>query len=68
MLLIQLQKILPLNQYTVIGVSRTFNDDAANCFEIFFAGPASKIPERYFNRRIRYTYPDKNSSQMIELE
>lgn len=68
MLLIQLQKILPSNQYTVIGVNRTFNDEAATCFEIFFAGPASRIPEQYINRRVSSTYPDKNGSQMIELE
>lgn len=68
MLLIQLQKVLLNNQYTLIGRNRTFSDGSGECFEVFYAGPAGRIPERYLQQRIATTYPDKNSSQVIELE
>lgn len=68
MLLIQMQKVLMSNQYTVIGIDRTFNVNGDTCFEVFFAGPASRIPARYLQQRILRTYPDKNGSQVIELE
>ena len=68
MLLIQLQKVMLSNQYTLIGRNRIFGDGSGECFEVLFAGPAARIPERYLQQRIAATYPDKNSSQVIELE
>lgn len=68
MLLIQIKKVLPINTYTVIGIERTFGPCDDFCFETFFAGPAKNIPDKYDNKRIKNIYPDKNGSQVIELE
>ena len=66
MLLIQVKKLLPSNTYTLVGINRTFGDAADTCFEIFYAGPASRIPERYDNRRVSCIYPNKCSDQVID--
>lgn len=68
MLLVQIQKVLLNNQYTVIGFNRTFAGGDDTCFEVLFAGPAGRIPDKYSNRRVYKIYPDKNGSQIVELE
>ncbi len=68
MLLIQLQKVLLSNQYTLIGKNRSFADGSGECFDLYFGGPAERIPDRYLQCRIDKVYPDKNGSQIVELE
>lgn len=67
MLVVQMKNVLLINQYTVLGYSRTFNDNGDVCLEICFAGPAERIPDKYLNYRASRVYPDKNGSIIIEM-
>ena len=68
MLLIQLKKVLPSNTYTVLGQTRTYGNNLEECFEVFFSGPAKNIPERYESARIISIYPDRNQTQIVEID
>ena len=68
MLLVQIKKVLPSNTYVVLGKTRTFGNGLGEYFDIFFAGPAKNLPDRYDNYRIASIYLDRNVTQVIELE
>lgn len=67
MLMVQMKKVLLNNQYTVLGFSRSFNDNGDECLEICFAGPADRIPDKYMMNRASKVYADKNGSIIIEM-
>jgi len=67
MLMVQMKKVLLNNQYTVLGFSRSFNDNGDECLEICFAGPAERIPDKYQNYKVSQVYPDKNGFIIIEM-
>ena len=67
MLVVQMKKVLLSNQYTVLGFSRSFNENGDVCLEICFAGPAERIPDKYQNYKVSQVYPDKNGSIIIEM-
>jgi hypothetical protein len=68
MLVVQMTKVLLSNQYTVLVLNRSFNDNGDVCLEICFAGYPQLIPTRYQNQRIERVYPDKNGAIIIEME
>ena len=67
MLVVQMKKVLLSNQYTVLGLSRSYNENGDVCLEICFAGPAERIPDKYQNYRVSQVYPDKNGFIIIEM-
>ena len=67
MLVVQMKKVLLSNQYTVLGFSRSFNDNGDECLEVCFAGPAGLIPDKYMMNRASCVYADKNGYIIIEM-